>query len=261
MCAQRIHSAAATFLEKAIAFYQEDKVSEALNAAEMALEFDARNRDIWDVKGKCHAILREPEKAIVALNHALKYGEGDAYTYFFLGAAYTFVHNYKIAKARLRQAYALNPHDPSIIWFLANTLASDGDYKGNESVFRQAIKLLDKKDIPTGLRLYYALAKTVEARSGDESVLPEKDYREIQRVFKEGIAFAPHVQSLALEFAKFYMRTADSAPKGVNPIDEARRVAEEIVATCNQIEGKIEEDEDNILELPEIGAFPDTGPR
>ena len=90
-------------------FFQQEKLDQAANIYQIAVEKYPKFRRAWRNLGLIYVRKSEFEKALPALTRVIELGGGDTLTYGLLGFAYSSVENHLSAESAFRMALLLDP--------------------------------------------------------------------------------------------------------------------------------------------------------
>ncbi len=116
--------------------FQQDKIPEALESYQRAVQKFPSFRRAWRNVGLIHARNSQFDEAIHAFTRMIELGGGDSYSYGLLGLAYAAKQDYQAAEAAYRNALLLQPENTE--WRLGLTRCV---FKQNK--FQDAAALLD----------------------------------------------------------------------------------------------------------------------
>lgn len=105
-------------VERALHFYKEGRLEEALKVLDDVLRIEPENFDAWYYKGLLFLVLDQSAQALSALEKARSLRREDLEVNFHLGVLYFGRQQYELAEPLLNQVYQVDPARPNLGYYL-----------------------------------------------------------------------------------------------------------------------------------------------
>lgn len=187
------------FFKQGIAYKQEGKAEEAIDALEHAVAANPKHYMAWAALGNLYKTARKDiPKAVTAYEHAVEGLQKDKVVWTNLGTAYYRNHQLDPALKALVTASALDPNDGEIRGLLGAVRRQKGDLAGAIADLEAATRLKpEDAQFANNLGVAYRFAKRE-----DDAI----------KAFQKAIALAPNDASFHFNLAVAYRRQTAKNP-------------------------------------------------
>ena len=187
------------FYKQGLAYKQEGKADQAIEALEHAVAANPKHYMAWASLGNLYKTAKKDiPKAVAAYEHAVEGLKKDKVVWENLGMAYYRNNQIDLALKTLIAASALDPNDAEIRFNLGSVRRQKGDVPGAIADLEAAVKLKpDDAMYANNLGVAYRFAKR---------------YAEAQKVLQKAIELAPNDASVHFNLAVVYRRQTEKNP-------------------------------------------------
>lgn len=124
-----------------VAYLQNDRLIEALNAFQLALDYNPKFLEAYHNIGFIYFQMGDFQQSALALVEAIKIDPNNAYSHHLLGVIFTIYQMYESALMELERAASINPENPLIQYDLGFAQEFSGSLPQARKSYENAVRL------------------------------------------------------------------------------------------------------------------------